>query len=136
MQTPSDWGLPFEALLGAIKIQNDLKLPSIGGKDSMSGTFKDVHVPPMLMAFGITTVDSNKVISTEFKNVNNYVYLVKHNHLAKYLPNIEELKVKANELLALAKKNNSVGITVVPSAAGYSTPLPGRTKRKRTDDSG
>lgn len=92
MQNPSDWGLPFEALLGAIKIQNDLKLPSIGGKDSMSGTFKDVHVPPMLMAFGITTVDANEVISTEFKDVNNYLYLVKHEHLDKYLPNIELLK--------------------------------------------
>ena len=92
MQNPSDWGLPFEALLGAIKIQNDLKLPSIGGKDSMSGTFKDVHVPPMLMAFGITTVDSNQVISTDFKGVNNYIYLVKHEHLNKYLPNIEQLK--------------------------------------------
>ena len=98
MQTPSDWGLPFEALLGAIKIQNDLKLPSIGGKDSMSGTFKDVHVPPMLMAFGITTVDSNKVISTEFKGVNNYLYLVKHEHLAKYMPNIEQLKSNFNNI--------------------------------------
>ncbi|MDD4694648.1 MAG: phosphoribosylformylglycinamidine synthase [Firmicutes bacterium] len=86
------WGLPFGALLGAIKIQNDFKLPSIGGKDSMSGTFKNLHVPPMLMAFGITTVDAKNVISTEFKENGNYIYLVKHHPLQNYNPNTEELK--------------------------------------------
>ena len=108
MQSPEDWGLPFEALLGAIKIQNDLKLPSIGGKDSMSGTFKNVHVPPMLMAFGITTVDANQVISTEFKDVNNYLYLVKHNHLDKYMPNIEELKANFNNVTEAIKEKKIV----------------------------
>ena len=86
------WGLPLQALLGAIKVQNDFKLPSIGGKDSMSGTFQDLNVPPMLMAFGITTVDSNVVISTDFKQVGNYIYLVKHNPLEDYNPNVNELK--------------------------------------------
>ena len=71
----------------------------------MSGTFKDVHVPPMLMAFGITTVDSNQVISTDFKGVNNYIYLVKHEHLNKYLPNIEQLKENYKNInKAIAKK--------------------------------
>ncbi|HZK34506.1 MAG TPA: phosphoribosylformylglycinamidine synthase, partial [Bacillota bacterium] len=86
------WGLPFASLLGAIKIQNGLKLPSIGGKDSMSGTFKDLNVPPMLMAFGITTVDARQVISTEFKKAGNYVYLIKHHSHTNYCPNIGELK--------------------------------------------
>ncbi len=92
MQTSEDWALPFQALLGAIKIQNDFKLPSIGGKDSMSGTFQNLHVPPMLMAFGITTVDASKVISTEFKGEGNYIYLINHRPLPNFNPNIEELK--------------------------------------------
>ncbi len=91
MTDERSWGLPFAALLGAIKIQKDLKLPSIGGKDSMSGTYKDINVPPMLMAFGITTVDANQVISTDFKEADNYIYLVKHEPLANLNPNIKQL---------------------------------------------
>lgn len=86
------WGLPFAALLGAIRMQDAFKLPSIGGKDSMSGTFKDIHVPPMLMAFGITTVSAKEVISTDFKAEGNYIYLIRHNPLESYSPNTEELK--------------------------------------------
>ena len=60
---PHTWGKPLAALLGALKMQEALGLPSIGGKDSMSGTFKDIDVPPTLIAFGITTVDAGRVIS-------------------------------------------------------------------------
>ncbi len=91
MTSSEKFGLPFESLLGAIKIQNDLHLPSIGGKDSMSGSFNELHVPPMLMAFGITTVDVRNVISTDFKNDGNYIYLIKHNPLAHLMPNTKEL---------------------------------------------
>ena len=63
----TSWGKPLAALLGALKMQVELGLPSIGGKDSMSGTFQQIDVPPMLMAFGITTVDARTVISPEFK---------------------------------------------------------------------
>ena len=92
MTNKETFGKPFESLLGAIKIQNDLKLPSIGGKDSMSGSFDNLHVPPMLMAFGITIVDAKEVISTDFKKGGNYIYLIKHTPLANYMPNIESLK--------------------------------------------
>ncbi|MGM9971390.1 MAG: phosphoribosylformylglycinamidine synthase [Anaeroplasmataceae bacterium] len=92
MVNEASWGKPLASLLGAIKIQNDLKLPSIGGKDSMSGTFDNLNVPPMLMAFGITTVDANNIISPEFKRAGNMIYLVKHNPLENYNPNIDELK--------------------------------------------
>ena len=92
MANANTWGKPLAALLGAIKIQNDLKLPSIGGKDSMSGTFDNLNVPPMLMAFGITTVDANIVISPEFKKAGNNLYLIKHTPLSNYNPNIDELK--------------------------------------------
>ena len=67
MQSAKDYGLPLMALLGALKCQMDFKLPAIGGKDSMSGTYKDLNVPPMLMAVGVTMVKANHVISPEFK---------------------------------------------------------------------
>lgn len=59
-KNPESWGKPLGALLGALKMQVELGLPSIGGKDSMSGTFQHINVPPMLMAFGITTVDAER----------------------------------------------------------------------------
>ena len=89
---PHSWGKPFSALLGTIKMQVALGLPSIGGKDSMSGTFEHLNVPPTLVAFGITTVDSNVVISPEFKKPGNRIYLVKHNPLANYMPDTDALK--------------------------------------------
>ena len=91
MTSKETFGKPFESLLGAIKIQNDLHLPSIGGKDSMSGSFDSLHVPPMLMAFGITMVDAKKVISPEFKKDGNYIYLIKHTPNKHLMPNISEL---------------------------------------------
>lgn len=64
---PARWGKPFAALLGALKVQKELEIPSIGGKDSMSGTFMDIDVPPTLTSFAVTTLDASQVISTEFK---------------------------------------------------------------------
>ena len=86
------WGKPLAALLGALKMQLDFNLPSIGGKDSMSGTYNNINVPPMLMAFGITTVNANNVISPEFKKPGSKIYLIKHNELKNFLPNVDELK--------------------------------------------
>ena len=96
MTSPETFGKPFESLLGAIKIQNDFKLASIGGKDSMSGSFDQIHVPPMLMAFGITLVDAKKVISTDFKQSNHYLYLIEHKPLNHQSPNVEQLKKNFN----------------------------------------
>ncbi len=88
----TSWGKPLSALLGALKMQVELGLPSIGGKDSMSGTFQDINVPPMLMAFGITTVDANRVISTDFKKAGDCIYLVRHTPLETGMPDTEQLK--------------------------------------------
>ena len=92
MHDYNSWGKPLAALLGALKMQDEFGLPSIGGKDSMSGTFQDINVPPMLMAFGITTIDARNVISPEFKKGGNNIYLIKHNENKNYTPNVEELK--------------------------------------------
>ena len=86
------WGKPLSALLGALKMQKELELPSIGGKDSMSGTFEHIHVPPTLVAFGITTVDARRVISPEFKEAGNKIYLVRHNPLPNRMPDTDQLK--------------------------------------------
>ena len=92
MNSETSWGKPLTALLGALKMQVALGLPSIGGKDSMSGTFQDINVPPMLMAFGITTVDARTVISPEFKAAGHKLYIVKHTPLANYMPDTDQLK--------------------------------------------
>ena len=92
MNSETSWGKPLTALLGALKMQVALGLPSIGGKDSMSGTFQDINVPPMLMAFGITTVDARTVISPEFKAAGHKLYMIKHTPLANYMPDTDQLK--------------------------------------------
>ena len=89
---PHTWGKPLSALLGTLKMQKELGLPSIGGKDSMSGTFEHIHVPPTLVAFGITTVDAREVISPEFKKAGNKIYLLKHTPLPDYMPDTDQLK--------------------------------------------
>ena len=91
-QDPHSWGKPLSALLGALKMQVELGLPSIGGKDSMSGTFEHISVPPTLVAFGITTVKASKVISPEFKWEGNRIYLIKHTPLDNYMPNLDQLR--------------------------------------------
>lgn len=69
-----NWGLPYAALLGAHHALQQLQRAAIGGKDSMSGTFNDLHVPPTLIAFCVGTVDKRKVISPEFKAANHQLY--------------------------------------------------------------
>lgn len=70
------FGQPVSALLGSIEAQIQLGLPSIGGKDSMSGTFEDLTVPPTLVAFGVTTADSRRVLSPEFKAAGENIYYI------------------------------------------------------------
>lgn len=89
---PKVWGKPMSALLGSLKMQIELGLPSIGGKDSMSGTFEHINVPPTLISFGVTTVNAEKVISPELKWEGNRLYLVKHTPLKNYMPDVEQLK--------------------------------------------
>ena len=89
---PKVWGKPMSALLGSLKMQVALGLPSIGGKDSMSGSFEQLDVPPTLISFGITTVDAKNVISPELKWEGNRLWLVKHTPLKNYMPDVEQLK--------------------------------------------
>jgi len=70
---PRRWGQPFASLLGAFTVQQQLEIPAIGGKDSMSGSFKDLDVPPTLVAFAVAMVDVRQVVSPEFKKTNSWV---------------------------------------------------------------
>ncbi|MBO4725927.1 MAG: phosphoribosylformylglycinamidine synthase, partial [Firmicutes bacterium] len=70
------WGQPFAALLGAFKAQMDLGIAAIGGKDSMSGSFEKLDVPPTLVSFAVTTGEVDKIISPEFKEAGHPVILI------------------------------------------------------------
>ena len=76
------FGQPVAALLGSIEAQIQLGLPSIGGKDSMSGTFEELTVPPTLVAFGVTTADNRRVFSPEFKTAGENIYYIPGQALA------------------------------------------------------
>ena len=71
LNNPVKWGKPFAALLGAYRVQKELCLPSIGGKDSMSGSFEDLDVPPTLVSFAITHQDVKNIITPELKGANH-----------------------------------------------------------------
>jgi len=85
------WGKPFSALLGAYTALTALGVPAIGGKDSMSGTFRDLDVPPTLIAFSVGTLPANKAISGEFKSPNHPVYLIPARPLEGDLPDFPRL---------------------------------------------
>ncbi len=74
---PAKWGKPFSALTGAFTAHRHFGIAAIGGKDSMSGSFMDLNVPPTLITFAVETADVKDIISPEFKNGKNQVYLFK-----------------------------------------------------------
>lgn len=88
----SRWGKPFSALLGAYYIQEKLKIAAIGGKDSMSGSYNELDVPPTLVSFCVGTVNTEKVISAEFKKPGSKVYMLRTKIDGNYLPYFEDLK--------------------------------------------
>ncbi len=95
----SAWGKPTQALLGLIEAQMAFETPAIGGKDSMSGTFKDISVPPTLITFAVTSDKVDHIVSSEFKQANSYVYLVKHTPNANKTPNYDQLKANFDKVL-------------------------------------
>ena len=89
---PVRWGKPFAALLGAYKAQLELGCGSIGGKDSMSGTFEEIDVPPTLVSFAVSTAKTDKIISQEFKKSGSNVILIQPEYDKNNLVNFESLK--------------------------------------------
>ncbi len=95
---PKNWGLPFAALLGAYEAQQAFECAAIGGKDSMSGSFHDIHVPPTLIAFAVGTTDSRLAISNELKSTSSNLYLLQHHLDALDLPNYKQLRANFDYL--------------------------------------
>ncbi|WP_185878006.1 phosphoribosylformylglycinamidine synthase [Blattabacterium cuenoti] len=97
-KNPINWGKPFSSLLGAYHAQMSLGIVCIGGKDSMSGTYKNKHVPPTLISFGVTTESDSNIISPEFKKIGNKIYLYHHVPLANEMPNFDSIKNAYNQI--------------------------------------
>ncbi|MBU0278983.1 MULTISPECIES: phosphoribosylformylglycinamidine synthase [unclassified Gemella] len=107
------WGAPFSALLGAIEAQNEFGLAAIGGKDSMSGTFENITVPPTFISFALTTGKVQGVLSPEFKNLNSYVYVLEHNPKEDFTPNYKQLKNNFDILESLRESGDLLAISSV-----------------------
>ena len=91
-RSPSRWGKPFSALLGAFRAQLELGVAAIGGKDSMSGSFESLDVPPTLVSFAVTTGKTDEVVSGDLKAAGHKVILVAPTYDAKGIPTTESLK--------------------------------------------
>ena len=109
----SKWGKPFAALLGAYEAQNALSLPAIGGKDSMSGTFMDIHVPPTLVTFALAVMDAKDAISSEFKKVGNKVVFLPIKIDDNHMPDFTYLKKMYGKVQKLIKAGEIISASTV-----------------------
>ena len=103
---PERWGKPFAALLGAYKAQCELGCAAIGGKDSMSGTFEEIDVPPTLVSFAVSVANAKNIISDEFKKAGSKVALIAPEYDGNKLVNFDSLKSvfkKVEKLIAEGK---------------------------------
>ena len=98
------WGKPLAALLGAFRAQLDFGIGAIGGKDSMSGSFEDLDVPPTLVSFAVTTGKTAEVLSAEFKRAGSRVYLLAPEYAEDGLPVPASLLALFDRVTALARE--------------------------------
>lgn len=111
---PSRWGKPAAALLGAMQAQLKLGLPSIGGKDSMSGTFEDIDVPPTLVSFAVAMTKASKTISAEFKKAGSKViYVPVPENKETLMPQWDKLIKMYNAVFALCESGKVLSASVV-----------------------
>ena len=118
---PAKWGNPFAALIGALWAQHELGIPAIGGKDSMSGTFEHIHVPPTLAAFAVDVMKADAAVSPEFKQAGSRVYIVPAEKDAQDLPVFPKLRAnfeKIRQLTAAGKVRaaQSIGVGGIAAA--------------------
>lgn len=110
---PSRWGKPFSALLGALKAQLEFGCGAIGGKDSMSGTFESIDVPPTLVSFAVSTASSKKIISPEFKVPGNKVILITPKYDENGLPDFESVRRRFDKVEDLIASDRAKAIWCV-----------------------
>ncbi|MDE6006731.1 MAG: phosphoribosylformylglycinamidine synthase [Muribaculaceae bacterium] len=108
MSSDKAWGKPMAALLGTLRMQKEFGLGSIGGKDSMSGTFGEYNVPPTLIAFSAGPVDARDVISPEFKTAGHGLFMIHHTPLPTHMPDSASLMDSYNALHREIKDGNVV----------------------------
>jgi len=111
--SPSRWGKPFSALLGAYHAMTELGIAAIGGKDSMSGSFKDLDVPPTLIAFAVDTAHVKHLVSPEFKQAGSVVVMLEHTQDETALPCFETLTTQFSTVSRLIKQGKILSARTV-----------------------
>ena len=115
-QEPERWGKPVAAVLGALMAQVDLSIGAIGGKDSMSGSFEDLDVPPTLVSFAVSTGPVERVVSPEFKRVTSRVVrIAPRAYGADHVPDAAQ----ANEAMSIVEELTAKGEALAVSTPGY-----------------
>ncbi|MBQ3444858.1 MAG: phosphoribosylformylglycinamidine synthase [Selenomonadaceae bacterium] len=127
-ENPEKWGKPLAALLGAFIAQKNFGVAAIGGKDSMSGTFESLNVPPTLVSFAVAVVDAEKVISPEFKAAENKIYLIKcprdvdgvpiFDELKKNFAKVHDLICAGNIISAMSVQSGGIAAAIAKMAIG------------------
>ncbi len=125
---PEKWGKPLASLLGAYDAQMNFGLAAIGGKDSMSGTYQDINVPPTLISFACANGEKSTVISPEFKKSGNFIYHFKHQFQENGLPNYQNLiaifdfihqEIKAKNIVSVKTiKDGGVAVAIAKMCLG------------------
>ena len=105
---PKRWGKPLAALLGAFKAQLELGIGAIGGKDSMSGTFEDLDVPPTLVSFAVTTSTTDRIVSNDFKGAGHKVVILRPEFDGNGLPVTSSLVELMNRVSGLLREKKAV----------------------------
>lgn len=105
---PKRWGKPLAALLGAFKAQTELQIGAIGGKDSMSGTFENLDVPPTLVSFAVTTAKTSDIVSPEFKKAGNKVVMLCPVYNKNGLPDTASLLKTFDKVTSLIRSGRAV----------------------------
>ncbi len=125
---PEKWGKPLASLLGAYDAQMNLGLAAIGGKDSMSGTYQDINVPPTLISFACANGEKSNVISPEFKKAGNFIYHFEHQFQENGLPNYKNMieifdfiheNIKTKKIVSIKTiKDGGVAVALAKMAFG------------------
>ncbi len=110
---PDKWGKPVSALLGAFSAQKGFGIAAIGGKDSMSGTFENLSVPPTLVSFAVAVVDSDKIISPEFKAPNHKIYFIPSSRDKFGVPIYKTLKINFRKVHDLINEGKIISASAV-----------------------
>ncbi|BDB02419.1 phosphoribosylformylglycinamidine synthase [Clostridium botulinum] len=109
------WGKPLAALLGALKAQREFSIAAIGGKDSMSGTFKDMNVPPTLVSFAVGVTNVNRIISSEFKEAGSVILYIKAKRNKEEIPDFNILKENYEKVYEAIETGNVLATCTIKS---------------------